>query len=69
MALTQLNAQFLLVFLAGLASGSTPRRIGVGEVTYDATQVSSDVSGCRQPGPRRHKQQPLPNETTNLLAL
>ncbi|KAI4499207.1 hypothetical protein M0802_005790 [Mischocyttarus mexicanus] len=29
-------------------------------------QVSSNVSGCRQPGPRRHKQQPLPNETTNL---
>jgi len=48
MALTQLNAQFLLVFLAELASGSTPNW---GEVTYDATQVSSNVSGCRQPGP------------------
>lgn len=28
MALTQLKAQFLLIFLAGLASGSAPRRIG-----------------------------------------
>lgn len=53
MALTQLNARsaFLARFPRLGLRVAQRAESGEREVTYDATQVSSDVSGCRQPGP------------------